>query len=859
MKQTKLFFLFTAICLFWFNTSLSGQAVGDYGSAASGNWGDFATTWVVCVADGTWAGATSATAVPATTTNVWILNGHTVTIAVTGATCNNLTVMSGGTGVTTSGFLVTTANAVFTLQANATWKQAGGSSALPGSTKNLDNASTVEFNGTQSSLSTLTYGNLTYSSSSTCGIGQGNNLTVNGNLILNKTMRGNSSTSGTNTHFVGGSVTVNGNNYLSGVNNTGATTGVSTWNITGDVTLNGTSRLQVFESAGPHTGTSTINIGGNLTINTGCQVSLRSSSTANASSGVGTINVKGNIVNNGGIQTTTGATGGASLLINLNGTSAQQWSGVFPVAFPTGQSCNVQIDNPAGFTLNNAVTVNSLVTLTVNAGSTLKNAYTLTNSGTTTVNGSFQLDEGGWATGTDFVYGAAGTLVFNNSTGFYGVSGTPVFWPATNVPVNVTVQNTGGLQLEVPRTVSGIFQTSAGVKNTYGNDLTVSGTVRINGGGYFDNFSPTYTDTSILEYNTGGTYGTYNEWIEGSAVGYGVPQNVTLSNATPVNLTGDRTVAGTLNLISGDISTNGKTLILAGATTGSGAIVTESTGTINYVGTTAQTISNLKDNTANLLTILNPAGVTLSVPTAVSGLFLAIGNLSLGANDLTVLNPNGLILPPEPATMGHIVTDGTGKLIMMVTPESTTPFSGVFPVGTSATSYDPVKLVPAVPSFFAVNVGTTLPADAPTQYTYAAKVWDISVVGPATPTTIVTLTPSNPVTTVTSDVIGHYEGGVYTNVPATRVGNDYTANFTSFSPFVTGTYDIGTSVSRTVIDGISFDGRIVYNPANIPLQVFDAAGKLTVSSTKNINMSSHQKGIYIVKSTLGTQKIAVMK
>ena len=85
------------------------------------------------------------------------------------------------------------------------------------------------------------------------------------------------------------------------------------------------------------------------------------------------------------------------------------------------------------------------------------------------------------------------------------------------------------------------------------------------------------------------------------------------------------------------------------------------------------------------------------------------------------------------------------------------------------------------------------------------------------------------------------------------------SSFTSFSPFVTGTYDVLSSVSSTVIDGISFDGRIVYNPANISLQVFDAAGRLTVSSTKNINMSSYPRGIYIVKSPQGTQKIAMMK
>jgi len=52
MKQTKLFFLFTALCLIGFNTNLRAQAVGDYGSAASGNYTAIGT-WVVCVTPGT--------------------------------------------------------------------------------------------------------------------------------------------------------------------------------------------------------------------------------------------------------------------------------------------------------------------------------------------------------------------------------------------------------------------------------------------------------------------------------------------------------------------------------------------------------------------------------------------------------------------------------------------------------------------------------------------------------------------------------------------------------------------------------------------------------------------------------------
>lgn len=371
MKQIRLFSLILVLCLFMAGTTARAQAVGDYGSKATGNWGTDGSNWIVCVADGTWAGATDAPGAPTSTNNVWIRSGHEVTVEATGKVCNNITVENGATVIYTSAYITGTTGSVLTLLANSYWKQAGTSSAMPCTTKSFDATSTVEFNGTQSSLSVYTYGNLKWSSSNTCGISQGNNLTVNGNLTLKKNMRGNSSTSGTNTHFISGNVIVDGSGvYWTGVNNTSATTGNAIWTVGGNVTLLNAARLVLFESAGPHTGTATFNINGNLEIGstTNTMVQLRSSSTVNASSGVGTINVKGNIINNGGIQTTSGATGGSSLTINLNGLSAQNWTGVFPVNFPSGQSCNVNINNAAGLILNSAATINTNVNLQFNTG-----------------------------------------------------------------------------------------------------------------------------------------------------------------------------------------------------------------------------------------------------------------------------------------------------------------------------------------------------------------------------------------------------------------------------------------------------------------------------------------------------------
>ena len=72
------------------------QVPGDYGSAGTGNWGTTGANWVICQTAGTWGDAVAATANPTATTNVWIRNGHTVTLEASGKTCLNLTVESGG-------------------------------------------------------------------------------------------------------------------------------------------------------------------------------------------------------------------------------------------------------------------------------------------------------------------------------------------------------------------------------------------------------------------------------------------------------------------------------------------------------------------------------------------------------------------------------------------------------------------------------------------------------------------------------------------------------------------------------------------------------------------------------------------
>jgi uncharacterized repeat protein (TIGR02543 family) len=215
---------------------------------------------------------------------------------------------------------------------------------------------------------------------------------------------------------------------------------------------------------------------------------------------------------------------------------------------PTGGD-NVVIAAGHTVTATNHLTRAGATTTTVSANAILATNLTYTNNGSTVVNGSFQINQGGWANGNLIEYGANGTLIFNNSSGSYGV-GIDVFWSTAYPPYNVTVQNTGGITMNVARTVEGTFQTSAGVLN--GFNLTLNGIAKLNSGGYF-NGSPTYGSSSTLVYNTGGTYGRGAEWNATSGAGY--PNHVTINSGSSLNL-GNGGV-GTARQLAGNLTLDG--------------------------------------------------------------------------------------------------------------------------------------------------------------------------------------------------------------------------------------------------------------------------------------------------------------
>ena len=343
---------------------------------------------------------------------------------------------------------------------------------------------------------------------------------------------------------------------------------------------------------------------------------------------------------------TTGTNGKVSLVYTVpsisaasgNWSSAATWvGGVVPTA-----ASNVVIASGHTVTVDSAITRDSGTTTTVDAGGILATGFNYTNSGTTITNGTFQINQGGFGGGAGiWYYGTSSTLIFNHTNGTYGsIDATHTYWPASNGPVNVTVANNfatpNGINLGVPRTVTGTFQTAAGITNA--NNLTANGTLQINTGGFLY-LAPNYGSSSTLIYNTGGVYGRGNEWNATSGAGY--PANVQIGNG--VNTTLDFvTFPPTYSRASGNlVVSTGSTLLLSGLTTGNGTVGLEFLGNINNDG--AITLDGGTNGRLKAVNLNNGVAITDGTSTATVNLSATVGGdleLTGNYNDNATFNAN---------------------------------------------------------------------------------------------------------------------------------------------------------------------------------------------------------------------------
>jgi hypothetical protein len=297
----------------------------------------------------------------------------------------------------------------------------------------------------------------------------------------------------------------------------------------------------------------------------------------------------------------------------------------------------VSVSGGQTFTVNDGPDVDALV------HGTLSTAGTITNNGTVQMGGgTLRIDEGGWPgnTGT-YSYDATGNLVFATA-GFYGVNSDATWWPTTNGPQNVDVAS-GGITLNVVRTIGTKLTTSGGVSYSGGNGISIGGLFQLNAGGY-SNDPLTYLPGSTLVYNTGGSYGIYNEWTGGTSQP-GVPYNVTIQNGTAVTFDGNRSsttlaALGNVAIASGSLtlgSSSGGDLHVGGNWSDAGTF-SPNGRQVSFNGSAAQSITS--PETFASLDINNSAGVSLGADvTASNQLSFTSGRLSTGANKVII--PSG--------------------------------------------------------------------------------------------------------------------------------------------------------------------------------------------------------------------------
>ena len=320
-----------------------------------------------------------------------------------------------------------------------------------------------------------------------------------------------------------------------------------TVSIGGNFNLSGTNTNFWFSSGA---GTCAVTVGGSLNISGSALLDLGNGS------GAGTLNLGGNFSQTGGTFTS----GNSISAVNFSGGAA---SATFTQSAGTFTNTNINWSIAAGKTL-----ANNSTTAIVATGKTM------------TVNGSFQINQGSFSgtTGT-WTYGAGAGLLFNNNSGAYGViDASHVYWPSANGPANVSLISGGGINLGVSRTVTN-YTTAAGTTLSSGASLTINGIALMNTGAYFAN-RPTFGSASTLKYNTGGTYGSANEWITTSGAGY--PANVQISNNTTVNLPNGN--AGIARQCSGNLTIDlGSALDMNGSTPMTATLTV--LGSVNLSGT----------------------------------------------------------------------------------------------------------------------------------------------------------------------------------------------------------------------------------------------------------------------------------
>ncbi len=655
----KLVTTLAVLMLIVFNTNIFSQGVGDYRSAAAGDW-SLAATWETY--DGAnWVPAGSA---PTGSEDITINDSVNVDVAVT---------VTGDIQVEGTGILAVGAGSL-TFDSGSSYEHARNAGSIPTSTWNA--GSTCLITGIEGNSPGNANQDFYHFIWDCPGQTANLNLAWSGNIIggnLTCVNSGSGRFQMTNNTAFTNPITINGDVIVTG----------------GVLTSNGSSTAQTY----------TINVNGNVDV-TGGNLSL-----SRGTGGIANWYLFGDFsVANATLQTSNNSS--KFVFAALDDTqqvslSSVSYTGTF----------NYDVDSATTITIvNNVDTVDlSVRGIFTNNGSVIKTDDLAVisfenNSVYRHVRAGGSIPISIWRTGsTCEITGVTSGAPANGNQDFYNViwncpnqSGNyNLGWNGNTIGGDITIINTGAgrWQMCAPPSDSSVSSTIMGNIIQTGGNFSSNGTgngnttivihqfgdVNVTGGNFSvsrgsqgntgtttwylhgQNFS--LSDATTQNSNPNGARFIF----DGSAT-----QNLTLTNVTLTALPIEVDTGAVLNLGTSQLSGSGIFMVNAGATlecgnaggldsavqnTGGTTLSTEANYTFN--GIVAQITGSLLPDTVNHLTINNSAGVTLGDSVMVDGnLNVTSGDLNLNGNLVTLGSSAALI-----ETAGNTVTGLTGKIV----------------------------------------------------------------------------------------------------------------------------------------------------------------------------------------------------
>lgn len=563
-------------------------AAGNKISLGTGNWNT--------------AGSWTPSGVPVAGDNVTIANGHTITIDINNATCNNLTIGQGTSGILQIGTKNTALALNFkdiTVSAGAIFRVNTVSSTTHSLTTqgNIVNNGTINFNSGTNLCDVIFNKNGNQSITGTATINNYNNITVDlGTLITNVL-----DVASTNFSAVSGFLTLTDGTIK--FSNTANVTAIP-FNTGAVVTMSNKTRIWLNSGTTTLTSNDPINLLGNITVNAGTftignasDENLQTLGGTVALSGTGIMNIAGSYYVNGinnianfsiggtaalnlptigststtiapfnitGVGSNFSMTGGTILILREGGTGAQDLGYV-----NTGSTVGVvnggtlQIGNATTplaqiISINTTYALGSLVVNSINATANIvTNPITVKNvniiAGTLLANNLNIIVSDNWTNAGSYIPGT-------NTTTFNGT-------------VTQTITKVGG------ETFNNLTFTNTGLK-TLAAPITTNGNLTINVGATFDVSASNFSTFVKGNWVNNGTFiprlalvsfnGTVASTITGSTVTNFY--NLTTNNIAGVSLVTDANLISTLKLTAGTFTTSGKVFTLVSNTLGTARI-----------------------------------------------------------------------------------------------------------------------------------------------------------------------------------------------------------------------------------------------------------------------------------------------